>query len=370
MPGSLPGTPPYLVSLNLYPETCIATIVQHSFSIIIVTWNALRHLQRFLPSVAETGYPDFEILIANNASTDQTVTWIREHYPECRVITFDKNYGYAAGNNRAVKYANGDILVFLNNDVQTDPNWLAHLNKTFEDQSVGIAQPKLLSFEKPDFFEYAGAAGGYIDWLGYPFCRGRLFDHIEKDEGQYEHEADIFWASGAAFAIRKELFLNAGGFDEDFGFHMEEIDLCWRSLKTGNRIRYVPKSVVYHLGGGSLPHGSSRKVYYNYRNSLVMLLKNLERFVIPKIFFRLILDGISGTRLLLQGKPAETWAIIKAHFSFYGMIPGTLKKRRKLKQISKNPIPKNLILGRLLISEYFLKGKNTFAELDFTSDGN
>lgn len=342
--------------------------MQHSFSIIIVTWNALHHLQKFLPSVVRSSYTDFEIIIANNASEDSTVEWLEEYYPKCKVVTFDRNYGYAAGNNRAVKYATGDILVFLNNDVHPDFQWLTHLNETFLDETVGIAQPKLRDASNPDHFEYAGAAGGYIDWMGYPFCRGRIMDHIEKDKGQYDTASDIFWASGAALAIRKDLFVEAGGFDEDFEFHMEEIDLCWRCLKTGQKIRYVPNSVVYHLGGGSLPHGSPRKVFYNYRNSLLMLLKNLDSFVILKIFFRLILDGISGLRSLLKGKTAETRAIIKAHFSFYGMIPSTLKKRKEVKHSSKNTTPQSLVMNRLIIAEYFLKGKKTFDELDFSPD--
>ncbi|NBC04351.1 MAG: glycosyltransferase [Bacteroidetes bacterium] len=338
--------------------------MQHSFSIIIVTWNALEHLQRFLPSVAATDYSDFEIIIANNASEDGTTEWVEENYPDCKVVTYDRNYGYAAGNNRAVKYASGEILVFLNNDVKTEPHWLDSFDNVFQDHSVGIAQPKLRSVEKPEYFEYAGAAGGYIDWMGYPFCRGRLMDLVEKDEGQYNERSDIFWATGAAFAIRKELFQKAGGFDEDFEFHMEEIDLCWRCLKFGHKIKYVPKSTVYHLGGGSLAHGSPRKVFYNYRNNLLMLLKNLDRLIVPKIFFRLILDGISGIRSLLKGKPAETLAIIRAHFSFYGMIPTTLSKRTELKKISTTQTPKNLVLKRLLIMEYFVKGKKKFSELD------
>ncbi|MCG2588030.1 glycosyltransferase family 2 protein [Rhodohalobacter sulfatireducens] len=344
--------------------------MQHSFSIIIVTWNALEHLQRFLPSVAATDYSDFEVIIANNASEDSTAEWIKTNYPECKVITYDRNYGYAAGNNRAVKYASGEILVFLNNDVKTEPHWLDGFDNVFQDRSVGIAQPKLRSVEDPEYFEYAGAAGGYIDWMGYPFCRGRLIDKVEKDEGQYDERSEIFWATGAAFAIRKELFIKAGGFDEDFEFHMEEIDLCWRCLKIGLKIQYVPNSTVYHLGGGSLPHGSPRKVFFNYRNSLLMLLKNLDRFIIPKIFFRLILDGISGVRSLLKGKPAETWAIIRAHFSFYGMIPTTLSKRTELKKKSTTQTPKNLVLMRLLIMEYFFRGKKTFNELEFSPNNN
>lgn len=344
--------------------------MQHSFSIIIVTWNALHYLKKYLPSVVKSDYEEFEIIIANNASEDSTVEWIEEFYPQCKIVTYDKNYGYAGGNNRAVKYATGDILVFLNNDVQVDPNWLTCMNDTFRNESVGIAQPKLRSLKEPDYFEYAGAAGGFIDWMGYTFCRGRILDTIEKDKGQYEKSSEIFWASGAAFAIRKELFQDSGGFDEDFEFHMEEIDLCWRCLKLGQKIRYCPDSIVYHLGGGSLAHGSPRKVFYNYRNNLLMLLKNLDRFVFPKIFFRLILDGISGIRSLFKGKPAETWAIVRAHFSFYGMIPDTISKRKALKKSSTAPTPKFLVMNRLLITEYFVRGKHKFTELDFSSEND
>lgn len=326
----------------------------------------MEHLQRFLPTVAATEYSDFEIIIANNASNDGSVYWIETNYPDCKIITYDRNYGYAAGNNRAVKYASGDILVFLNNDVETSPDWLTHLDYVFRDDSVGIAQPKLRSFKNPDYFEYAGAAGGFIDWMGYTFCRGRIVDRIEKDEGQYDEGSEIFWASGAAFAIRKDLFKESGGFDEDFEFHMEEIDLCWRSLKLGKKIRYVPGSIVYHLGGGSLAHGEPRKVFYNYRNNLLMLLKNLDRFIIPKILFRLVLDGISGIRSLFKGQPRETWAIIRAHFSFYKMIPKTLSKKKTLQKSSLAPTPKSLVMKRLLIMEYFVRRKKAFKELNFS----
>ena len=335
----------------------------HSFSVIIVTWNALHHLKRFLPTVAETDYPNMEIIIADNASADGSAEWLKANYPDIKIVTFNQNHGYAGGNNRAVKYATGDILLFLNNDVRTSPNWLSELNVAFQKDDLSIAQPKILSVEEPELFEYAGASGGFIDWLGFPFCRGRMFDTLEKDSGQYNNQVPIFWASGAAFAIRKELFTEAGGFDEDFEFHMEEIDLCWRCLKMGKSIAVIPNSEVFHLGGGSLPANSPRKVFYNYRNSLVMLLKNLDKYVYAKIFVRLCLDGISGIRLLFQGKAAETIAIIRSHFAFYGMVSKTLDKRKDAEKRKSSDSFKSLILNRLIVTEYFLKGKKTYSEL-------
>ena len=339
--------------------------MQHFFSIIIVTWNGLHHLKTFLPSVLETTYEHFEVIIADNASTDGTKEWIHDNAPECRIITFDQNHGYCGGNNRAVSYAKGNILLFLNNDVRVEHDWLNHLNKSFQETSTGVVQPKLLSHHQPTHFEYAGAAGGMIDWLGYPFCRGRLFDHLERDTGQYDDETSIFWASGAAFAVRKKLFSTLGGFNEDFEFHMEEIDLCWRIWHCGQRVRYQPDSVVYHLGGGSMPMGSPQKVYFNYRNSLLMLATNLQSWRTPKIFLRLCLDGVAGIRSLLQLKPRETLAIIKAHFGFYKRLPSALLKRSQLKSMPHfSPDSVAPVYGKLIITETFLKGKTRYSELE------
>lgn len=338
--------------------------MQHFFSIIIVTWNGLNHLKTFLPSVLETDYDTFEIIIADNASTDGTKEWIHEHAPKCRIVTFDSNHGYCGGNNRAVSFAKGDILLFLNNDVRVEPDWLTHLNKSFQRPETSAVQPKVLDHLNPGNFEYAGAAGGMIDWLGYPFCRGRLFEHIEKDTGQYDDESPIFWASGAALAIRKNIFNELGRFNEDFEFHMEEIDLCWKVWNSGREVRFQPKSVVYHLGGGSLPMDSPRKIYYNYRNSLLMLAINLENYRIPKIFLRLCLDGVSGIRSLFQLKPKETLAIIKAHFGFYRRLPNALKRRPKISsELHGSTEATPPVFQRLIIVERFLKGKKKYSEL-------
>ncbi|MEX2464086.1 MAG: glycosyltransferase family 2 protein [Balneolaceae bacterium] len=334
-----------------------------TFSVIIVTWNALHHLKRFLPGVYETDYNQFEIILADNASTDHSRKWVKDNYPDCKIVSLDKNYGYAGGNNRAAQYAKNEVLIFLNNDTRPDPNWLTQLSESFKRENADIVQPKIRSIDAPDHFEYAGAAGGYIDRFGYPFCRGRIFDSIEKDTGQYDDIKTIFWASGAAFAIKKDLFQQLDGFDESFEFHMEEIDLCWRALKLDKRIIYEPKSIVYHLGGGSMSEDSPRKIYFNYRNNLLMLVKNLDRFLIPKLCIRLVLDGFSGIRFLFQFKPRHIWAIVKSHFSFYRMLPAALNERNRLQESAKNPTPESLVYQNLLPIDYFIWKRKKFTDL-------
>lgn len=344
--------------------------MKRSFSIIIVTWNGLHHLKNYLPSVVATNYPDFEIIIADNASTDGTVEWIKNNYPNCKIVSLDHNYGYAGGNNRAAEFATGEVIVFLNNDAKPDPDWLLMLNECMTTTQADILQPKIRSFKKPDYFEYAGAAGGYIDWLGYPFCKGRLFGHVEKDMGQYEQTYKIFWASGAAFTIKKELFFELERFDENFQLHMEEIDLCWRAIRKGKNIYYSPKSIVYHLGGGSLSESSSNKTFYNFRNSLLMLTKNIDHYLFLKIFFRLILDGVSGIRFLLKGRPIHALAIIKSHFSFYSLLKNVLKSRKKIQEEYSSMISKSLVYDKLILIDYFIKKKRSFNELDIDTNSD
>ena len=321
----------------------------------------MNHLKTFLPSVVETRYPDFEIILADNASSDGSVEWVSEQFPSVKIATFDDNYGYTGGNNRAVPFAEKEILLFLNNDVQVDSNWLNGLNQLFEsDTKIGAAQPKILSYKEPEYFEYAGAAGGFLDRLGYPFCRGRLLDTVEKDLGQYEDEIELSWASGAALAIKKDLFDELGGFDEDFEFHMEEIDLCWRLKNIGYKIGYSSQSRVFHLGGGSLPMGTPRKVYYNFRNNLYMLWKNLPSSqLLPKIVIRLALDQIAAVRSLVSGRPKEFISIIKAHLHFIFGLP---KIHRKRKSIQRNP-GSDALSPVFLVWQYFIKGKRKYPEL-------
>ncbi|MFH5832449.1 glycosyltransferase family 2 protein [Halalkalibaculum sp. DA3122] len=337
----------------------------YSFSIIIVSWNALNHLKTFLPSVAETNYPDLEIILADNASTDGSKEWVNENFPEISVAIFDENYGYCGGNNRGAAHASGDILVFLNNDVRVEPDWISHLNDCFEQHPEAAAlQPKMRSFSNPGEFEYAGAAGGFLDRYGYPFCRGRIFDTVEKDDGQYDVSTEIFWASGAALAIRKKQFEELGGFDEDFEFHMEEIDLCWQLWNRGYTVRYCPESTVYHLGGGSMPMGSPRKIYYNYRNNLTMLWKNCSTRTLPWRFsVRYALDILAALRSLLTGEWREVIAIVRAHLHFWKLFPQVLRKRKRLQEARTNHEDPPPLLEVNLVWQYFLKKKRRFFEL-------
>ena len=330
------------------------------FSIIIVTWNGLHHLQKFLPSVVATNYSDFEIILADNNSNDGSKEWVAQHYPLIKIAAFDENHGYTGGNNRAVSFSEKEILLFLNNDVQVDPDWLTGINQMFEsDDNIASVQPKLLSYNEPEYFEYAGAAGGYLDRFGYPFCRGRILFTNEKDEGQYNSPVQIAWASGAALAIKKDVFNSLGGFDEDFEFHMEEIDLCWRVRNLGFKIMFTPDSKVYHLGGGSLPMGSTRKVYYNFRNSLFMLWKNLPATQLwYKLFLRMVLDGIAAIRSLLGGRSAEFGIIIKAHFHFWRAVPSLHKKRRSVRRDASVKV----LSPVLIIWQYFIRKKKKFSD--------
>ena len=331
------------------------------FSIIIVTWNGLHHLKKYLPSVCATKCPDFEIILADNNSTDGSREWVSKHYPEVKIAAFDNNYGYTGGNNRAVSFAEKEILIFLNNDVEVPNNWLNGINEAFNlDDSIAAVQPKLKAYNDKNSFEYAGAAGGFLDRFGYPFCRGRIMDTVEKDTGQFDEVCDIAWASGAALAIKKEVFLNLGGFDEDFQFHMEEIDVCWRTLNAGHKIVYTPKSEVYHLGGGSLAMGSPRKIFFNFRNSLYMLWKNLPASQLwLKIPFRLALDDIAALRALLSGNFQEFRAIKAAHFSFLRNI---LKMNGK-RALQKNKKTQGVLTPVSIIWQYFLMKRKTFREI-------
>jgi GT2 family glycosyltransferase len=323
-------------------------------------------LQKFLPTVVRTNHPRFEIILADNASTDGSSEWVKTQFPDVNIVNLDKNYGYCGGNNRAVKHARYDTLVFLNNDVAVDPDWLNSIDIMLADNpDIAAVQPKIRSFNQPDHFEYAGAAGGFIDTMGFPFCRGRIFDTLEKDRGQYNTASPIFWASGAALVIRKDIFVQLDGFYEPFEFHMEEIDLCWRIQLLGKQIWYCPDSLVYHLGGGSLPSDDPRKTFYNFRNNLIMIARNLpEKWRFFIILNRLELDGLAGFQFLFKGQFKNIFAIIKAHFAFYGHL-GQIHSWRRSQDVSKFK-PLNNLPGTLngsVIMSYFLAGHKTWEKV-------
>jgi GT2 family glycosyltransferase len=285
-------------------------------------------LEQFLPSVILFS-PEATIYVADNASTDDSIAFVKTNFPKVRIIQNESNFGFAQGYNEALKHVDADIFALVNSDIEVTENWLKPILATFENEpKTVIIQPKILDFKNKEYFEYAGAAGGFIDKYGYPFCRGRLFDTIEKDNGQYDDNCEIFWASGACFFIRSSVFMNLRGFDADFFAHQEEIDLCWRAYNRGHKIKYNSQSVVYHVGGATLQQGSPEKTKLNFRNSLVMLIKNLPKnYLFSIIILRLVLDGITAVQFLLQGKVKHTWAILKAHLSFYRHFYRHFKKR-------------------------------------------
>ncbi|MEO6316258.1 MAG: glycosyltransferase family 2 protein [Chitinophagaceae bacterium] len=287
-------------------------------SIVILNWNGRKYLQQFLPSVLATTYSNCEIIVADNGSTDDSAAWLQQYYPQVRMILLPKNGGFSKGYNDALREVAADYYVLLNSDVAVQPGWVEPVIELMEtDTRIGACQPKILMERERGRFEYAGAAGGWIDSFGYPFARGRIFDHCEEDNGQYDDVAAVFWASGAAMFVRAAAYHGCGGLDEYFFAHMEEIDLCWRMQLQGHRIMVCPKSVVYHVGGGTLPKGNARKVYLNFRNNLIMLFKNLPAAALVwKLPFRLMLDALTAWKALLAGDGSYFIAVWKAHLGF------------------------------------------------------
>ncbi|MHA3787830.1 glycosyltransferase family 2 protein [Flavobacterium hauense] len=300
----------------------------NSIAVVILNWNGKSLLEQFLPSVTKYS-AEAAIYVADNASTDDSLAFVKANYPEIKIIENKGNFGYAKGYNVALQEVEEDIYALINSDIEVTEGWLQPILSLFEhDSETAIVQPKILDYKNKTHFEYAGAAGGFIDKYGFPFCRGRIFDTIEEDKGQYNDTSQIFWASGACFFIRKETFRALKGFDADFFAHQEEIDLCWRAFNTNHKIMFCSESVVYHVGGATLTMGSPRKTFLNFRNSLWMMLKNLPTSkLFPVLFVRLSLDGIAGIRHLLRGEFSHLWAILKSHFYFYLKFFHFLNKR-------------------------------------------
>jgi GT2 family glycosyltransferase len=301
-------------------------------AIVILNWNGKSLLEQCLPSVVNYSN-NAQIYVADNASTDNSIAFIKTNYPNITIIKNSKNLGFAEGYNLALTSVKEPLLCLLNNDVEVTPQWLEPILDLYNTQgNLAIVQPKILDYNKRDTFEYAGAAGGFMDKYGYPYCRGRIFNHIEKDTGQYDDVKEILWASGACFFIKSSVYNNLGGFDNSFFAHMEEIDLCWRAFNQNFKIVYSGYSTVYHIGGATLSNQNPKKTYLNFRNSLYALTKNTDKNLFGRIFVRLILDGIAGLRFLAQLKISHFISILKAHFSFYSKFPELLKQRRELTQ--------------------------------------
>ncbi len=329
-------------------------------AVVILNWNGKSFLEKFLPGVVKH-CPDFaRVVVADNASTDDSVSFLKENYPDVEIVALEKNHGYAGGYNAALRRVKADYYVLLNSDIEVSPQWIPPVIQLMEkDPSIAACQPKILDFDQRAIFEYAGASGGYLDKFGYPFCRGRLFNIMERDSGQYDGEAEVFWASGACMFIRADAFHSAGGFDERFFAHMEEIDLCWRLKNKGYRIMACPGSVVYHVGGGTLPKSNPRKTFLNFRNSLWLIAKNLPaRYFYIYIIFRLALDEMAAARFLFGGQFRDFLAVYKAHLAF-------VLKWRSMRRESRDLPPKLpcRLYKRSIALDFFLGGKKYYNQL-------
>lgn len=317
-------------------------------AIAILNWNGTSWLQQFLPTLIRNS-ANAEIYVIDNNSTDDSVFFLESNFPQIKIVKNLQNFGFAGGYNEGLKSIEADIYCLLNSDVEVTENWLDPVISLFKNNlDIAAIQPKVLDFNQKNRFEFAGAGGGLIDNLGYPYCRGRVFENIEEDHGQYDDECEIFWASGCCLFIRSEDFHKQNGFDERFFAHQEEIDLCWRLKNEGRKIYYTGKSTIYHVGGGTLNKQNPQKTYLNFRNNLSMMLKNLPSNQLYLILLRLTLDGIAGIYLMFTQGFSHTWAIVRAHFGFYGQFFGTLKKRQK-HQI------KNYYQTKWLIFKHYLK---------------
>ncbi|WP_075591148.1 glycosyltransferase family 2 protein [Labilibacter marinus] len=335
-------------------------------AVVILNWNGEKLIKEFLPEVIKYSNVDgVEIIVADNASTDSSIDILNNEYPEIKIISLDKNYGFTGGYNRALNQVKAEYFILLNSDIAPAKDWLPPLIKEMDENTqTGICVPKIKSYRQPTEFEYAGAAGGYIDKYGFPFCKGRIFNQIEEDKGQYNESSSIFWASGAALMIRSKLYFETGGLDEDFFAHMEEIDLCWRLKNRGWDIKYIPNSEVYHLGGATLDYANPKKVYLNFRNNLFLLTKNIAKNkLFIKLIQRMLLDGIAAIKFLASNEINNFLSVLKAHFSFYSLFRTMYKKRLlnlKYTKINKHPE----IYSRSIVVQFFIKKRRQYSQLE------
>ncbi|MEN8746548.1 MAG: glycosyltransferase family 2 protein [Polaribacter sp.] len=328
-------------------------------AIVILNWNGEKLLEQFLPSIVNFSANEAAIYVADNASTDASIAFVKEFFPSVNIVENGVNGGYAKGYNDALQFIEADIYCLINSDVAVTKNWLPPILEVFKkEKNTAIIQPKILDFKEQTKFEYAGAGGGFIDLYGYPYCRGRLFNHLEVDAHQFNDVADIFWASGACFFIRAEVYHQLNGFDEDYFAHQEEIDLCWRTQNIGLDVKYVGTATVYHVGGATLQETNPHKTYLNFRNSLLNIVKNVpKKWFLFVVFSRLILDGIAGLKFLLEFRPIHTFAILKAHFSFYKNFFRFLRKRKTLQK------KMNYNIHTSIVWQYFIMRRKKFADL-------
>ncbi len=330
-------------------------------AVVILNWNGKKFLEKFLPSVIEHSSNVADIVIADNASTDDSITFLKNTYPQLSIIQNEQNGGFAKGYNDALKQIDAEYYVLLNSDIEVTPHWIEPVIELMDsDQNIAACQPKLRSYYEKEKFEYAGGAGGFIDKYGYPFCRGRIFDTLETDNGQYNDTCEIFWATGACMFVKASIYHRLGGLDEDFFAHMEEIDLCWRMKNKGYKIMYCAGSTVYHVGGGTLPKSSPFKTYLNFRNNIALLYKNLPKGKLISVFaLRFPLDGIAAVKFMLDGSFQDLWAVARAHFYFYKHHK-TIKRKRKMLVQQKV----SCVYDQLLLIPYYLKKKKVFNQLD------
>lgn len=330
-------------------------------AVVILNYNGEKLLQQFLPGVIQHS-AHAEVIVADNGSTDQSLSVLAQNFPTVRIIALEKNYGFCGGYNRALKQVDADYYVLLNSDVEVTPHWLdAPVRLLNEKEEIGAVQPKILSFNQKNKFEHAGAAGGLIDSLGYPFCRGRIFNEVEKDNGQYDDEVEIFWATGACMIIRSKLYHQFNGLDEDFFAHMEEIDLCWKLHRAGHKVYYSGKSIVYHVGAGTLDYSSPQKTYLNFRNGLSLIFKHLDGSEMwYKFPLRILLDWTAAIVFLAKWQPRNTLAVMRAHLHFVKNLRRDKEKRDAIH--TRYPTyPHSVIAQKIILVDFYLKGKKRYS---------
>lgn len=330
-------------------------------AVVILNYNGVALLQQFLPHVVEHS-GDASIYIADNGSNDDSLGFVERTYPAIKIIRLDQNFGYAGGYNRALREIQSDYYVLLNSDIEVTPAWLEPMTRLLDqDSSIAAVQPKIRSHHERNKFEHAGAAGGFIDALGYPFCRGRIFDHVEADRGQYNDDCEIFWASGACLVIRSKAFHQFNGFDEDYFAHMEEIDLCWKLHRANLKVFYCADSTIYHVGAGTLAYGHPRKIFLNFRNGLLMIFKHLSlRELLYKLPIRFFLDWVASLKYFLSGEWRNGAAIFRAHIAFAGNITRESRKRGALLKAYPTYRKEGIIRSGSIVFDYYIRGKRTF----------